>query len=157
MSELPGLFAVLGRRGRVGGVIMVVLGAGLVLVASWLVLGLGSAGAYRSQAGAGVIGGGLALGVVGLALLGLGGGSLFGAHGRMDAALAEEPLRRPEPREDPRAVAATAAVPFWICSDCGVVEPGLSASCTRCGNTVGFFQVGSEAERGTATASLRAV
>lgn len=154
MSELPGLLAVLGRRGPVGGAVLMVLGAGLLLIAVKLVLGLGEIHAYETKLGAGMIGGVLALAVVGLVLVGLGGGSLFGAQARVAAALAEEPLRRPEPRDDPRAAARTEPVPFWICSDCRVVEPGLSGCCTRCGNTVGFLQVGYEAERGTAVASL---
>lgn len=154
MSELPGVLAVLSRRGPVGGAILMVVGAGLVLVAVKLVIGLGEVHAYAWKNGSRAIGVAVALGVVGLVLIGLGGGSLFGAQARVAAALAEEPLRKPEPRDDPRAAARTEPVPFWICSDCRVVEPGLSGCCTRCGNTVGFVQVGYESERGTAVASL---
>ncbi len=148
------MLAVLGRRGPVGSVILIIVGATLIMFAVKLVLGLGEVGAYASRFGAGVIGGVLALGIVGLVLIGLGGGSLFGAQARVSAVIDAEPQTRIEPREDAQAAARAEPVPFWICSECRVVEPGYSGCCTRCGQTVGFVQVGSEAERSIAVSSL---
>lgn len=150
------MLAVLGRRGPVGSVILIIVGATLIMFAVKLVLGLGEVGAYASRFGAGVIGGVLALGIVGLVLIGLGGGSLFGAQARVARAMAEHREPKIEPREHPRAVAQTMAIPFWICSDCKVVEPGFSGCCVRCGRTVGYVQVGGEDERSIAVSSLPA-
>lgn len=154
MSELPGLFAALGRRGPVGSAFLLFLGAILVLVALKLALGLGESGAYHVKLGAWMIGAALALGVVGLVLIGLGGNSLFGAQARVAAELSDLPNKKILPQDDPRAVAREQPLPFWICSECRVVEPGLSGCCLRCGQTVGFLLVKDESERGVAVSSL---
>lgn len=154
MSELPSLLAVLSRRGRAGSVILVVLGLALIAAGAVLALGLGEGGAYHTRGGSGAIGGAIAVAIVGLMLVGLGGGSLIGAQARVAAQIAEDPTPDATPRDDPRAVAQAMAVPFWICSDCRVVERGLSGCCTRCGNTVGFFQAASEADRSIAVSSV---
>ncbi len=154
MSELPSLLAVLSRRGRVGSVILVVLGLALIAAGAALTFGLGEEGAYHTRGGSSAIGVAISVAVVGLILIGLGGGSLIGAQARVAAQIAEHPAPIAAPRTDPRAVARAMATPFWICSDCRVVESGLSGCCTRCGNTVGFFQAASEADRSIAVSSL---
>lgn len=156
MSELQSWFTVLSGRGRVGGAILLALGVTLVGAAVVLAGGLDDSGAFGQRSGPGVMGGVIALGVIGLALVGFGGGSLFGAQARVARAMAEHREPKVEPREHPRAVAQTMAIPFWICSDCKVVEPGFSGCCVRCGRTVGYVQVGGEDERSVAVSSLTA-
>lgn len=154
MSELPSALAALGRCGRVGGVILLVLGLALTAFAVAMILGLDEAGVWGLRRGAEAVGAMLGLCVVGLVLVGLGGGALFGAQARAARAAAELEGAPIEPRADPRAVARVEPVPFWICSECRVVEPGLSGCCLRCGKTVAFVQVRGEDERSIAVSSL---
>jgi hypothetical protein len=154
MSQLQSWMAVLSRRGRVGSVVLVVLGVVIIGFGVALIVDVGGAGIWGVRGGASAIGVVLALVVVGLVLVGLGGGALFGAQARMARAVAAHPEAPLHPRADPRAVARAEPVPFWICSDCRLVEPGLSGCCIRCGQTVAFVQVTREDERSIAVSSL---
>lgn len=152
MEDFQALLAWLSRRGRVGGTILVVLGLGLIGFGVVFTCGLGEDGDLATRSGRGLLGPMLVVGVVGLLLLGLGGGALFGAQGRMAREIGED--RPLQPRANPRAVAQQQPVPFWVCSECRVVEPGLSGCCTACGKTVSYVQVTREDERSIAVSSL---
>jgi hypothetical protein len=157
MNVLPALLAELGRLGRTGSVVLVAVGALLVAFAAATIAGL-----VQFQIGGFLWGQDMfivavPLGFAGLVLIGLGGNVLFGAQAQVDRAASDlKPTRQPLPLADPRAAARVEPVPFWICSDCKVVAPGLSGCCVRCGKTVAFVQVRHEEERRTAVAALSA-
>lgn len=157
MNVLPSLLAELGRLGRTGSVVLVALGTLLVAFAAATVAGLVqfAIGDFQWNQGTFILA--IPLGFVGLVLIGLGGNTLVGAQARVDeAAAALKPTRPPLPLADPRAAARVEPVPFWICSDCKLVAPGLSGCCVRCGKTAAFVQVRDEDERRTAVAALSA-
>ena len=133
----------------------------LVLGALFIVVGVYLSGVMietriwaHVRHGQSLIGGAMAISVVGLAFMGLGAGSLFGSHSRARKALADLDGPAAVPRADAVAVAREQPLPFWVCSDCRVVEPGLSACCLRCGKVVSFAQATDEGERKTAVTCL---
>jgi hypothetical protein len=155
MSGLPTVFTALGRLGRAGSITLVVLGTLIVAFAGATVADLVrfEIGDFRWDQDMFIVA--IPLGFVGLVLIGLGGNNLVGAQAQVDLAGADlHSMRMPPSLADPRAAARVEPVPFWICSDCKVVAPGLSGQCVRCGNTVAFMQVREENERRTAVAAL---
>ena len=143
-----------GRGGRIGGVVLVLLGAGLVATGVWGTEWLTAAGIWSAPRGQGLVGGTLALCVVGLGCVALGAGALFGSHARVRTELEAIGERVAQPRADAAGVARQHPLPFWVCSECRVVEAGLSACCMRCGKTVAFVQATDEGERRTAVTAL---
>lgn len=117
-------------------------------------------GACILAIGVGVLASGPALLKLGLAVIGLGVacvalglGTRFGAQARLTAAMrAAGPLARDRLAER----AQTEPLPFWACSDCRVVEPGISDTprCQRCLNASPFVQASGEEDRAIAVACL---
>jgi hypothetical protein len=114
----------------------------------FLVLGVGAAASGRElfKVGLAVIG-------LGVACVALGLGALFGAQARLTAAM-HAPGTPARDRLAERA--QTESLPFWVCSDCRVVSPGISDTprCQRCLNAAAFVQATTEADRGIAVACL---
>ena len=140
------LLHLLGKTGKIGGLVALLLGVGLVVVGLDLTFDEDRYWPLMS-----------AVCIAGLVFAALGAGVLFGSQARLAAALdAVEPVHEPAPREQALELARASAPPFWVCSDCRCVEPGVSitARCTRCGRVAAFVQVGVEAERRTAIACL---
>ncbi len=96
----------------------------------------------------------LGVSVVGLALSGLGAGALFGTQGRMRGLFQRSSSVATQTAEEQATVSAE--LPFWVCGDCRVVEPGASitARCTQCGSVSSFVQVESDADRQMARSVL---
>lgn len=141
------LVELLGRAGRAGGISALVLGVGLLVAGLYLTFGL-LAGAIWP----------IMLGVcaLGLVFVMLGVGVLFGSQARLAAALKRDAPSARRPRDRRTDAVLSLTPPFWVCSDCRLVESGLSTTrrCTECGHITGFVQVMHEDDRRTALACM---
>ena len=143
-----------GRGGRFGAIVMLMIGLVLIVAGVLLFMLLVQMVDYARSRGIGALGVALAICVAGLVCVALGVGQLFGSHSRLRAAMADFDGAAIKPRADARAVARGEPLPFWVCSECRVVERGLSACCLRCGKGVSFVQATDEEERKIAVTSL---
>lgn len=147
LSELLApLLDVIARTGKTGGAISIVLGVGCFVAGLYLTFGLIEDAIWPIM---------LTVSAVGVVLIALGLSAFFGTQARLASILADAEAM---PEADPATIerARELAPPFWVCSECRIVEPGVSitARCTRCAHVANFVQVESEAERATAVACL---
>jgi|GEM_PF-1979620 len=150
------------RRGKPGAVVSIVVGLMLVPVGVWLAFGmLGTAPADAELITHAQEGDSLSwpimlvVSVAGLGMIGIGSGALLGTQRRMQAFL-DGDAPSPAGSGDLVRTVEESALPFWVCGDCRVIEPGVSMTdrCMRCGSIAGFVAVAEDRDRSMASSLL---
>lgn len=131
------------QRGRVGGIVALVLGV-LMLPAGWWVA------STTSLFGLGICGVGVAYWFYGLS-------RLMGNEARLYRELeADKPVPKPLPKSELEAVLETRALPFFVCARCRIVmDPGdCGGVCPRCSSETDCIPVYREDDRSIARSSI---
>lgn len=149
MAELiGGIIDLFSRSGRTGARSAIGLGAVLVPFGLWLFFNAAGPDHVWPIM--------LFVTVLGVALVGMGLGALFGNQGRLDAAITGGIDTAASNNQAGRASAELARVPFGACSDCRCViedAPNLDR-CPECFSLAGWVYVAQEADRSRAVATL---